>query len=73
MKEDPVAHVTLAGDRNGDYVIREERPDGTLILTPETAAQASLHRLGARAATGDELGAFLDEHREHLQPADDEG
>jgi hypothetical protein len=73
MKEDHVPHVTVAGDRNGDSVIREERPDGTLILTPETPAQASLRRLGARPATSDELDAFLDEHRGHLQPADDEG
>ncbi len=68
-----MAHVTLAGDRDGECIIREEHPDGTLVLAPQTAAQASLRRLGARAATGDEFGAFLDEHREHLQPADDEG
>jgi hypothetical protein len=73
MKEDRVAHVALAGDRNGDYVIREERPDGTLVLSPETAAQASLRRLGARRATGEELDGFLAEHGERLQPADDEG
>ena len=36
-----MSHVTLAGDRDGEYVIREERPDGTLVLTPEAVADAS--------------------------------
>lgn len=66
-------HVTLAGDRDGEYVIREERPDGTLLLVPETAADASLRRIGARAATSDEFQAFLAEHHERLLPPDDEG
>lgn len=66
-------HVTLAGDRDGEYVIREERPDGTLVLAPETAAQASLRRLGGRAATREEFDAFVTEHREQLLPADGEG
>jgi len=66
-------HVTLAGDRDGEYVIREERPDGTLVLAPETAAEASLRRLGARAATNEEFDAFVAEHREQLLPPDAEG
>ncbi len=65
-------HVTIAGDRAGEYVIREERPDGTLVLEPETAAQASLRRMSARPATESEVAAFLAEHGEPL-PADGEG
>ena len=65
-------HVTLAGDRDGEYVIREERPDGTLALTPEAIADASLRRLGGRPATKDEFDAFLAEHGDVLPP-DDEG
>ena len=68
-----MAHVTLAGDRDGEYIIREERPDGTLVLQPETVAQASLRRLGARAATSDEHAAFVAEHRGELLPPDGEG
>jgi hypothetical protein len=73
VKEQQLPHVTLAGDRDGDYVIREQRPDGTLVLAPETAAQASLRRIGARAATSEEFDAFLAEHGEDHLPADAEG
>jgi len=43
----------------GDYRIVERRPDGTLVLVPETAAQASLRRLGATPATKAEFDAFV--------------
>jgi len=66
-------HVTLTGDVAGEYLIREERPDGTLVLAPETAAQASLRRLGARAATPAEFDAFVAEHSGQLLPSDGEG
>lgn len=66
-------HVTLAGDRDGEYVIREERPDGTLVLTPEPVADASLRRLGTRPAKKDEFDAFLAAHGDMMLPPDDEG
>jgi len=66
-------HVTLTGDIAGEYLIREERPDGTLVLAPETAAQASLRRLGARSATPVEFDAFVAEHGGQLLPDDGEG
>jgi hypothetical protein len=72
VKESEMPHVTFVGDRDGEYVIREERPDGTLLLVPEAAAEASLRRIGARAATSDEFQAFLAEHRERLLPPDDD-
>ena len=66
-------HVTLAGDRDGECVILEERPDGTLVLTPEAVADASLRRLGGPPATKDEFDAFLAEHGDVMLPPDDEG
>jgi len=34
------ARVTLRGDVSGDYVVVEERPDGSLVLAPDTARQS---------------------------------
>jgi hypothetical protein len=44
-------HVTLAGDRTGEYRIAEERADGTLVLHPDTSVDAIFHRAGAEPAT----------------------
>jgi hypothetical protein len=66
-------HVTLAGDRDGEYVVLEERPDGTLLLTPETVARASLRRIGARPANKMEIETFLAEHGDAMLPPDAEG
>jgi hypothetical protein len=33
-------HVTLSGDRAGEYLIEEERPDGALLLIPDTSSAA---------------------------------
>jgi hypothetical protein len=30
-------HVTLAGDRAGDYLVEEEMPDGRLLLRPDSS------------------------------------
>jgi hypothetical protein len=35
------ARVTLHGDVAGDYVIVEERPDGSLVLAPDTANRSA--------------------------------
>lgn len=70
---DTASHVTLVGDHAGDYVIQEERSDGTLLLAPDTSAQAIRRRLGVREATAAEIEAFMAEHRESMLPADDEG
>ena len=34
MVEQP--HVTLSGDISGDYVVEDQRPDGHLLLAPDT-------------------------------------
>jgi hypothetical protein len=63
------AHVKLSGDRTGDYMVAEERPDGSLTLVPDTSAQAVLDRLGHERAT---LAEFEAEHGVTL-PRDGEG
>lgn len=61
--------VTLAGGRTGDYLIAEERPDGSLLLRPDTSVEAILDRMGARPAT---LEEFQADHG-RLQASDAEG
>jgi hypothetical protein len=61
--------VTLAGDRSGDYVIVEEREDGSLILAPDTSMAAIRRRHGLKPATLAELEAEYGP----VQPPDGEG
>lgn len=70
---DASTHVTLVGEHGGDYVIQEERSDGTLLLAPDTSAAAIRRRLGVRQATPAELDAFMAEHGRSMLPPDDEG
>jgi hypothetical protein len=67
------AHVKLSGDRAGEYVVTEERPDGTLTLVPDTAWKAIKERSGARDASKEEWENFLAEHGSSMLPPDDEG
>jgi hypothetical protein len=62
-------HVTLSGDRNGDYLVVEERPDGSLVVAPETPADAMLRRQGLTPATLEEWEAEYGP----VQPPDGEG
>ena len=66
-------HVTLSGDRAGEYVIEEERPDGRLVLVRDTGITAIRKRQGTRAMTAEESAAFWREHGPHMQPPDGEG
>ncbi len=61
-------HVTLSGDRDGEYLIAEESPDGALLLTPDTSIAAIRRRLGTRPMSAEEF----DRHFGDL-PTDDEG
>jgi len=63
------AHVKLSGDRDGEYLITEERPDGSLTLVPDTSFEAIRKRLGTEPAT---LAEFEAEHGP-VQPPDGEG
>jgi hypothetical protein len=61
--------VTLAGDRSGDYVIVEEREDGSLVLAPVISMAAIRRRHGLEPAT---LAEFEAEYGP-VQPPDGEG
>jgi hypothetical protein len=67
------AHVTLSGDRAGEYVVTEERPDGALLLVPDTSIAAIRRRLGTRAMTPSESEEFWRENGPLMLPPDDEG
>jgi hypothetical protein len=62
------AHVTLAGDLNGDYVVDERLGDGRLVIRPDTSAEAINRRLGVEPISAEEF----EQHFGHL-PTDDEG
>lgn len=63
------AHVKLSGDRAGEYVVTEERPDGSLTLVPDTSFDAIRKRLGTEPGT---LADFEAEYGP-VQPPDGEG
>lgn len=63
------AHVKLSGDRAGEYVVTEERPDGSLTLVPDTSFGAIRKRLGTEPATLAEFEAEFGS----VQPPDGEG
>lgn len=67
------AHVRLSGDRAGEYVVTDERPDGSLTLVPDTSWKAIQERSGARDATAKEWQDFMAEHGEKMLPPDGEG
>jgi hypothetical protein len=67
------AHVTLSGDIAGEYVVEDRRPDGRLVLAPDTSWKAILARSGARELTEQEWKDFLSEHEPHMLPPDGEG
>lgn len=52
----------------GDYVVEERRPDGGLVLAPDTTIEAIQRRVGGRPMTE----AEFEQHFGHL-PTDGEG
>lgn len=70
---DAVEHVELTGAVNGHYVIRDRRPDGEIVLAPDTSWQAIADRAGGRELTPEEWESFKQEHSPHMLPADGEG
>lgn len=69
VESDHELRVTLAGDRSGDYVIVEEREDGSLVLAPDTSMAAIRRRHGLVPAT---LAEFEADYGP-VQPPDGEG
>jgi hypothetical protein len=59
VKEGPVEHVTLTGDRSGEYVLIEERTDRSLVVAPDTSIQAIRRRAGTRPMTSAEFQQHL--------------
>lgn len=72
MKE-PAPRVTLSGDINGQYVVRERRRGGQLVLDPEPTADEMAEELGLSAASPEEVAAFMAEHERDMLPPDGEG
>jgi hypothetical protein len=69
-------HVTLSGDIVGQYVVKDRRPDGRLVLVPDaypTVTWAEMKDPAARDMTPEESEAFWREHGPHMQPPDGEG
>lgn len=66
-------HVTLTGDLTGEYIVRDRRDDGTLVLVPESDVDAGLRSHGLRAATASEAEAWFAQHADVMLPADGEG
>jgi hypothetical protein len=62
------AHVTLAGDLSGEYLVEEVLEDGRLVIRPDTSSDAIRRRLGVEPASREEFERELG----HL-PQDDEG
>jgi hypothetical protein len=69
MSTERAPHVTLSGDLSGDYVVVEQRDDGSLVVKPDTSMAAIRRRLGATPAT---LEEFVAEYGP-IQPPDGEG
>jgi hypothetical protein len=61
--------VTLSGDLTGEYVVVEQRDDGSVVVKPDTSMAAIRRRLGVTSAT---LEEFVAEYGP-IQPPDGEG
>ncbi len=60
--------MTLSGDLSGDYVVEDRRPDGRVVLRPDSSVKAMLSRHRERELTPEEF----DQHLGEL-PTDGEG
>jgi hypothetical protein len=49
------AHVTLAGDLSGEYLVEEVLEDGRLVIRPDTSADAIRRRLGVESVSPEEF------------------
>jgi hypothetical protein len=69
MAVERASHVTVQGDVTGEYIVVEERDDGSLVLQPDTSMEAIRRRHNATPATLEEFEAEYGP----LQPPDGEG
>jgi len=65
--------VHLSGAVEGRYVIRDRRPDGELVIAPDTCWEAISERAGGRELTPQEWEEFIAEHGPEMLPPDGEG
>jgi hypothetical protein len=66
-------HVQVTGAVEGRYVIRDRRPDGELVIAPDTSIEAIRDELGVRELTHEEWEEFMREHGPEMLPPDGEG
>lgn len=66
-------HVTPTGDVTGECVVSDRRPDGSLVLVPESLTDASMRAQGLRPATDGEAEAWFAQHTDVLLAPDGEG
>jgi hypothetical protein len=59
MSGDRLARVFLSGDREGAYLVAEERGDGSLVLVPDTSRNARRQRERAVGSDAGALGQLL--------------
>jgi hypothetical protein len=69
MSAQRATRVTLSGDLSGEYVVVEQRDDGSVVVKPDTSMAAIHRRHGLTPAT---LGEFEAEYGP-IQPPDGEG
>jgi hypothetical protein len=68
VKEVPMKVTLTEPGVAGDYIVAERHPDGSMVLAPDTSADAIRRRLGTRPLTPEEF----QEHFGGL-PTDEEG
>lgn len=66
----PTMTVTLPDGTTGQYVIEEEREDGSLVIRRRTELEQVLERQGTRAMPEEEFETLI---APHVQPPDGEG
>ena len=62
------AHITVAGDLAGDYIVDEVLNDGRLVIRPDTGAAAIRRRQGLEPISREEFDQVFGE-----LPTDQEG
>jgi hypothetical protein len=65
--------VHITGAVEGRYVIRDRRPDGELVIAPDTSWEAISERAGGRELTPEEWDEFIAQHGSQMLPPDGEG
>ena len=69
MSTERATHVTLSGDLSGEYVVVEQRDDGSVLVKPDTSMAAIHRRHGLTPTTLEEFEAEYGP----VQPPDGEG